>query len=45
MGMSQYTTGMISENYDSLVKHIQSVGKALRQDAHVVINRNVTTRA
>lgn len=43
--MSKYTTGMISENYDSLVKHIQSVGKALRQDAHVVINRNVTTRA
>lgn len=40
-----YTTSMISENYDSLVKHIQSVGKALRQDAYVVINRNVTTRA
>lgn len=40
-----YTASMISENYDSLVNHIQSIGKALRQDAHVVINRNVTTRA
>lgn len=45
MDISRYTTSMISENYDSLVRHIQSVGKALRQDAHVVINRNVTTRA
>ena len=43
--MSKYTTSMISGNYDSLVKHIQRVGKALRQDAHVVINRNVTARA
>lgn len=43
--MVQHTTNMLSESYDSLVKHIQSVGEALRQDAHVVINRNVTTRA
>lgn len=36
---------MISDNYDSLVKHIQGVGTALRQDAYVVINRNITTKA
>ena len=36
---------MITDNFNSLVKQIQDVGEALRQDAHVVINRNVTTRA
>lgn len=43
--MNKYITDLTSENYDSLVKQIQSVGDALRQDAYVVINRNVTTRA
>ena len=33
------------ENYDSLVKQIQIVDNALRQDVHVVINRHVTARA
>ena len=32
-------------DFDALVKHIQSVGDALKQDARLVINRNVTTRA
>lgn len=43
--MNKYITDLTSENYDSLVKQIQSVGDALRQDAYVVINRNVTARA
>lgn len=42
---NRHTTDIISENYDSLVKHIQDTGDALRQDAHVAINRNITTRA
>ncbi len=33
------------DDFDSLVKHIEKVGNVLRQDAHVVINRNITTRA
>lgn len=45
MDIAKYTTNPITESFDSLVRHIQSVGDALRQDAHVVINRNVTTRA
>ena len=45
MNLSKYTANMTLENYDSLVKHIQNIGKALRQNAYVVINRNVTTRA
>lgn len=32
-------------DFEALVKHIQSVGNALQQDARLVINRNVTTRA
>ena len=32
-------------DFEALVNHIQSVGNALQQDARLVINRNVTTRA
>ena len=32
-------------DFESLVKHIQNTSEALRQDARLVINRNVTTRA
>ena len=35
----------VTGDFDALVKHIQSVGDALQQDARLVINRNVTTRA
>ena len=35
----------ITGDFDVLVKRIQSVGDALQQDARLVINRNVTTRA
>ena len=35
----------VTGDFDALVKHIQSVGNALQQDARLVINRNVTTRA
>ena len=34
-----------NEDFESLVKHIQHASKALQQDARLVINRNVTTRA
>ena len=39
--VEKHTTG----DFDALVKRIQSVGEALQQDARLVINRNVTTRA
>ena len=32
-------------SFEALVQHIQAVGDALQQDARLVINRNVTTRA
>ena len=32
-------------DFESLVKHIQNTSEALQQDARLVINRNVTTRA
>ena len=32
-------------DFESLVKHIQHASEALRKDARLVINRNVTTRA
>lgn len=35
----------ITEDFEALVKHIQTVGDALQQDARQAINRNVTTRA
>ena len=40
-GVEKYMAG----DFDALVKHIQTVGDALQQDARLVINRNVTTRA
>ncbi len=33
------------KDFDSLVKHIQDTSDVLQQDARLVINRNVTTRA
>lgn len=35
----------ITGDFESLVIRIQTVGDALQQDARLVINRNVTTRA
>jgi len=35
----------MSEDFDSLVRRIQNTSDALQQDARLVINRNVTTRA
>ena len=35
----------MSEDFDSLVRHIQNTSDVLQQDARLVINRNVTTRA
>ena len=32
-------------DFEALVQHIQTMGNALRRDARLVINRNVTTRA
>ena len=32
-------------SFEALVKHIRAVGDVLQQDARLVINRNVTTRA
>lgn len=32
-------------SFEALVQHIQAVGDVLQQDARLVINRNVTTRA
>lgn len=45
MDIAKHITNQMAASFDSLVKHIQSVGDALRHDAHIVINRNVTTRA
>ncbi len=35
----------MSEDFDSLVRHIQHTSDVLQQNARLVINRNVTTRA
>ena len=35
----------VTGDFDALVKHIQSVGDALQQDARLVINRNEIGRA
>nr|MCR5456207.1 PDDEXK nuclease domain-containing protein [Bacteroidales bacterium] len=43
--MGSKTKQRESEDFDSLVAHIEKVDNALQQDAHVVINRNVTSRA
>lgn len=37
--------GNISKDFDSLVRQIQTTSDILQQDARLVINRNVTTRA
>lgn len=34
-----------SGTFSSLIEHIQGVGEVLRHDVHVVINRNITSRA
>ena len=41
----KHSANQFSENFETLVSHIRSVGEALQQDAHVVINRNITTKA
>ena len=43
--MGSKTKQRDAEDFDTLVSHIEKVGNALQQDAHVVINRNVTSRA
>ncbi|MBO4871132.1 MAG: DUF1016 family protein [Muribaculaceae bacterium] len=40
-----YSNNQLAINYESLVNQIRNVGKALRQDAHLIINRNITVRA
>jgi len=39
------TTTYSNNDFESLVERIQSASEALQQDAHAVINRNVTCRA
>ena len=36
---------LFSENFETLVSQIKSLGEALQQDARLVINRNITTNA
>ena len=36
---------IVSKDFDSLVIHIQNTSDILQQNARLVINRNVTTRA
>ena len=35
----------VGGTFSSLIEHIQGVGEVLRHDVHVVINRNITSRA
>ena len=39
------SANQFSENFETLVTQIKSIGDALQQDARVVINRNITTKA
>jgi len=39
------SANQFSENFETLVTQIKSIGEALQQDARVVINRNITTKA
>ena len=39
------TEKMMNVDFESLVKNIQHASEALQQDARLIINRNVTTRA
>ena len=41
----KHSAYQFSENFESLVTQIKSIGEALQQDARVVINRNITTKA
>jgi predicted nuclease of restriction endonuclease-like (RecB) superfamily len=41
----KHSAGQFSENFEELVIQIKSIGEALQQDARVVINRNITTKA
>jgi len=41
----KHSTNQFSENFETLVSQIKSIGEALQQDARVVINRNITTKA
>ena len=39
------SANQLSETFETLVFQIKSIGEALQQDARVVINRNITTKA
>ena len=41
----KHSASQFSENFEELVIQIKSIGEALQQDARVVINRNITTKA
>ena len=41
----KHSANHFSENFETLVSQIKSIGDALQQDARVVINRNITTKA
>lgn len=45
MTMEKSIDKMNTGDFESLVQHIQTVGNVLQQDARLIINRNVTTRA
>ena len=41
----KHSANQFTENFETLVSQIKSIGDALQQDARVVINRNITTKA
>ena len=41
----KHSANQFSENFETLVTQIMSIGEALQQDARVVINRSITTKA
>jgi len=41
----KHSANLFSENFETLVSLIKSIGEALQQDARLVINRNITTNA
>ncbi len=45
LSMKENIDNMVSGDFEALVQHIQTVSVTLQQDARMIINRNVTTRA
>jgi hypothetical protein len=41
----KHSANLFSENFETLVSQIKSIGEALQQDARLVINRNITTNS